>query len=413
MCGSGMRAAMFAHDMLLAGSVEVIVAGGMERMTNAPYLLPKARGGMRMGHGQVLDHMFLDCLEDAYDKGRLMGTFADECAAEFGFTREAQDGYAIESLARAKRANENGAFAWEMAAVAVPGKKGDAVVSRDEQPFTANPDKILTLRPAFGPNGTVTTANASSISDGAVALVMMRASTAERLGATPIARVAGHSTFAQAPSRFTTAPVGALQRLFERTGWRAGDIDLFEINEAFAVVAMAAMREHGLPHERVNVNGGACALGHPIGASGARILVTLLGALRARRQARRREPLHRRRRSHRDGRRTDLNPNPTYRAGRLPRQQGDPQMKTVLIVGASRGLGREFVRQYRRDGWNVLATARDAASLDALRAIGATAHALDVTDASQLAGFGWKLDGERLDTAVVVSGVYGPRTQGV
>ncbi|WP_414443224.1 acetyl-CoA C-acetyltransferase [Burkholderia sp. 22PA0106] len=282
MCGSGMRAAMFAHDMLLAGSAEVVVAGGMESMSNAPYLLPKARGGMRMGHGQVLDHMFLDGLEDAYDKGRLMGTFADECAAEFGFTREAQDVYAIESLARARHANESGAFGWEMADVTVPGKKGDTVVSRDEQPFTANPDKIPTLRPAFGPNGTVTAANASSISDGAAALVMMRASTAERLGATPIARVVGHSTFAQAPSRFTTAPVGALQRLFERTGWRAADIDLFEINEAFAVVAMAAMREHGLPHERVNVNGGACALGHPIGASGARILVTLLGALRAR-----------------------------------------------------------------------------------------------------------------------------------
>ncbi|GAB7536700.1 acetyl-CoA C-acetyltransferase [Burkholderia sp. 3C] len=282
MCGSGMRAAMFAHDMLLAGSAEVVVAGGMESMTNAPYLLPKARGGMRMGHGQVLDHMFLDGLEDAYDKGRLMGTFADECAAEFGFTREAQDAYAIESLARARHANESGAFAWEMADVTVPGKKGDTVVSRDEQPFTANPEKIPTLRPAFGPNGTVTAANASSISDGAAALVMMRASTAERLGATSIARVVGHSTFAQAPSRFTTAPVGALQRLFERTGWRPADIDLFEINEAFAVVAMAAMREHGLPHERVNVNGGACALGHPIGASGARILVTLLGALRAR-----------------------------------------------------------------------------------------------------------------------------------
>ncbi len=282
MCGSGMRAAMFAHDMLLAGSAEVIVAGGMESMSNAPYLLPKARAGMRMGHGQVLDHMFLDGLEDAYDKGRLMGTFADECAAEYGFTREAQDAYAIESLARAKRANEDGSFDWETAAVTVAGRKGETVVSRDEQPFSANPDKIPTLKPAFGPNGTVTAANASSISDGAAALVMMRASTAERLGLAPIARVAGHSTFAQAPARFTTAPVGALERLFARTGWRPSDVDLFEINEAFAVVAMAAMKEHKLPHERVNVNGGACALGHPIGASGARILVTLLGALRAR-----------------------------------------------------------------------------------------------------------------------------------
>ncbi|WP_186108584.1 acetyl-CoA C-acetyltransferase [Burkholderia gladioli] len=282
MCGSGMRAAMFAHDMLLAGSAQVIVAGGMESMTNAPYLLPKARGGMRMGHGQVLDHMFLDGLEDAYDKGRLMGSFADECAAEYGFTREAQDAYAIESLARAKRANEDGSFGWEIAPLTIAGRKGETVVARDEQPFSANPDKIPTLKPAFGPNGTVTAANASSISDGAAALVMMRASTAERLGAAPLARVVGHSTFAQAPARFATAPVGALQRLFERTGWRPSDIDLFEINEAFAVVAMAAMKEHGLPHERVNVNGGACALGHPIGASGARILVTLLGALRAR-----------------------------------------------------------------------------------------------------------------------------------
>ncbi|MGS1005209.1 acetyl-CoA C-acetyltransferase [Burkholderia glumae] len=282
MCGSGMRAAMFTHDMLLAGSAEVIVAGGMESMTNAPYLLPKARGGMRMGHGEVLDHMFLDGLEDAYERGRLMGTFADECAAEYGFTREAQDAFAIESLARARRANEDGSFSWEMVPVSVASRKGETVVTRDEQPFSAKPEKIPTLKPAFGPNGTVTAANASSISDGAAALVMMRASTAERLGTTPIARVVAHSTFAQAPSRFTTAPVGALRRLFERTGWRPSDVDLFEINEAFAVVAMAAMKEHGLAHERVNVNGGACALGHPIGASGARIVATLLGALRAR-----------------------------------------------------------------------------------------------------------------------------------
>ncbi|KGS52314.1 acetyl-CoA C-acyltransferase family protein [Burkholderia pseudomallei ABCPW 107] len=282
MCGSGMRAAMFAHDMLVAGSVDVIVAGGMESMTNAPYLLPKARAGMRMGHGQVLDHMFLDGLEDAYDKGRLMGTFAEECAGEYAFSRDAQDAFAIESLARAKRANEDGSFAWEIAPVTVAGKKGDAVIARDEQPFKANPEKIPTLKPAFSKTGTVTAANSSSISDGAAALVMMRASTANRLGLAPLARVVGHSTFAQAPSKFTTAPVGAIRRLFEKNGWRAPEVDLYEINEAFAVVTMAAMKEHGLPHEKVNVNGGACALGHPIGASGARILVTLIGALRAR-----------------------------------------------------------------------------------------------------------------------------------
>lgn len=217
MCGSGMRAAMFAHDMLVAGSVDVIVAGGMESMTNAPYLLPKARAGMRMGHGQVLDHMFLDGLEDAYDKGRLMGTFAEECAGEYAFSRDAQDAFAIESLARAKRANEDGSFAWEIAPVTVAGKKGDAVIARDEQPFKANPEKIPTLKPAFSKTGTVTAANSSSISDGAAALVMMRASTANRLGLAPLARVVGHSTFAQAPSKFTTAPVGAIRRLFEKT----------------------------------------------------------------------------------------------------------------------------------------------------------------------------------------------------
>ncbi|MBN3789931.1 acetyl-CoA C-acetyltransferase [Burkholderia sp. Ac-20353] len=282
MCGSGMRAAMFAHDMLVAGSADVIVAGGMESMTNAPYLLPKARAGLRMGHGQVLDHMFLDGLEDAYDKGRLMGTFADECAGEYGFTREAQDAFAIESLARAKRANEDGSFRWEIAPVTVAGKRGDTVVARDEQPFRADPSKIPALKPAFGKTGTVTAANASSISDGAAALVMMRASTAARLGIKPLARVVGHATFAQAPAKFTTAPIGAIRCLFGKNGWRAADVDLYEINEAFAVVTMAAMTEFDLPHDRVNVNGGACALGHPIGASGARIVVTLIGALRAR-----------------------------------------------------------------------------------------------------------------------------------
>ncbi|MBN3760093.1 acetyl-CoA C-acetyltransferase [Burkholderia sp. Ac-20365] len=282
MCGSGMRAAMFAHDMLTAGSVDVIVAGGMESMTNAPYLLPKARGGMRMGHGQVLDHMFLDGLEDAYEKGRLMGTFAEECAGSFDFTRESQDRFAIESLTRAKRANEDGSFAWEIAAVTIEGKKGDVTVERDEQPFKANLDKIPTLKPAFSKTGTVTAANSSSISDGAAALVMMRESTAKKLGVTPLARVVGHSTFAQEPAKFTTAPVGAIRKLFEKNGWKAEDVDLYEINEAFAVVTMAAMKEHNLPRDKVNVNGGACALGHPIGASGARILVTLIGALKKR-----------------------------------------------------------------------------------------------------------------------------------
>ena len=282
MCGSGMRAAMFAHDMLLAGSAEVIVAGGMESMTNAPYLLPKARGGMRMGHGQVMDHMFLDGLEDAYEKGRLMGAFAEQCASSYAFSRESQDAFAVESLRRAQRANENGSFEWEIAPVTVQGRKGESRIARDEQPFKANIEKIASLKPAFAKDGTVTAANSSSISDGAAALVMMRESTAKRLGVTPIARVAGHSTFAQQPALFTTAPVGAIARLFDKNGWRAGDVDLYEINEAFAVVTMAAMREHDLPHDKVNVNGGACALGHPIGASGARILVTLIGALRSR-----------------------------------------------------------------------------------------------------------------------------------
>ncbi|KMY86578.1 3-ketoacyl-CoA thiolase [Candidatus Paraburkholderia calva] len=282
MCGSGMRAAMFAHDMLLAGSADVIVAGGMESMTNAPYLLPKARGGMRMGHGQVLDHMFLDGLEDAYDKGRLMGTFAEQCASSYAFSRGLQDAFAVKSLRRAQRANDDGSFKWEIASVTVSGRKGDVVVDRDEQPFKANIEKIPSLKPAFAKDGTVTAANSASISDGAAALAMMRASTAKKLGVTPLARVVGHSTFAQQPALFTTAPVGAIRKLLEKNGWRANDVDLYEINEAFAVVTMAAMREHDLPHDKVNVNGGACALGHPIGASGARILVTLLSALKAR-----------------------------------------------------------------------------------------------------------------------------------
>ncbi len=280
MCGSGMRAAMYAHDMLLAGSVEVMVAGGMESMSNAPYLLPKARGGYRLGHGEVKDHMFLDGLEDAYDKGRLMGTFAEDCAGSYEFTREAQDAFAVASTTRAKQANTDGSFAWEIAPVTVSGRKGDVVIDKDEQPFKAQLEKIPTLKPAFRKDGTVTAANSSSISDGAAALVMMRASTAAKLGLKPIATVVGHSTFAQEPGLFTTAPVGAIKNLLAKNGWTTDSVDLWEINEAFAVVTMAAMHDLDLPHEKVNVHGGACALGHPIGASGARVIVTLIGALK-------------------------------------------------------------------------------------------------------------------------------------
>jgi len=280
MCGSGMKAAMFAHDSLVSRSNEIIVAGGMESMTNAPYLLPKARAGLRMGHGQVLDHMFYDGLEDAYEKGRLMGTFAEECAGSYKFSREAQDAFAIESLNRAKKANSDGSFAWETTPIAIKAGKDEKFIETDEQPFKANLDKIPTLKPAFRKDGTVTAANSSSISDGAAALVLMRRSTAEKRGLTPLATIAGHATHAQAPALFTTAPVGAIRKLLEKTQWKAGEVDLYEINEAFAVVTMAAMQEHKLPHDKVNVHGGACALGHPIGASGARILVTLIGALR-------------------------------------------------------------------------------------------------------------------------------------
>jgi acetyl-CoA C-acetyltransferase len=280
MCGSGMKAAMFAHDLLAVNSFDVVVAGGMESMTNAPYLLPKARAGLRMGHGQVIDHMFYDGLEDAYDKGRLMGTFAEDCATKYAFTREAQDGFAIASLERAQKANKEGWFAWETTPIAIKAGKEEKFVEADEQPFKANLEKIPTLRPAFRKDGTVTAANSSSISDGAAALVMMRRSSAERRGLAPLAVVMGHATHAQAPSEFTTAPVGAISRVLQGAGWKAAQVDLYEINEAFAVVTMAAMQEHGLPHDKVNVHGGACALGHPIGASGARILVTLIGALR-------------------------------------------------------------------------------------------------------------------------------------
>jgi acetyl-CoA C-acetyltransferase len=280
MCGSGMKAAMFAHDLLAAGSFDIVVAGGMESMTNAPYLLPKARGGMRMGHGQVIDHMFYDGLEDAYDKGRLMGTFAEDCAQKYSFSRQAQDRFAIASLERAQKANKEGWFAWETTPIAIKSGKEEKFVETDEQPFKADLDKIPSLRPAFRQDGTVTAANSSSISDGAGALVMMRRSSAEKRGLAPLAFVMGHATHAQAPSEFTTAPVGAIRIVLEKTGWSAKQVDLYEINEAFAVVTMAAMQEHGLPHEKVNVHGGACALGHPIGASGARIVVTLIGALR-------------------------------------------------------------------------------------------------------------------------------------
>ena len=282
-CGSGMKSVMLAHDLLVAGTNEVMVAGGMESMSNAPYLLPKARSGYRLGHGQVLDHMFLDGLEDSYtkeNKGRLMGTFAEDCASHFDFSRAAQDEFAVASTTRAQNAIQDGSFAWEVAPVTVPGRKGDVVVDRDEQPPKAQVDKIAGLKPAFRKDGTVTAANSSSISDGAAALVLMRRSTADRLGLKPLATIEGHATHAQDPAWFTTAPVGAMQKVLAKAGWNVGDVDLWEINEAFAVVTMAAMKELNLPHDKVNVHGGACALGHPIGASGARIIVTLLGALK-------------------------------------------------------------------------------------------------------------------------------------
>lgn len=281
MCGSGMKAIMLAHDSLLAGSCNMAVAGGMESMSNAPYLLPKGRTGLRMGHGQVMDHMFLDGLEDAYDKGRLMGTFAEECADQYQFSRQAQDEFAIESLNRARTATEQGWFDWEIAPLDIETRDTSHTVAQDEQPKKARPEKIPQLKPAFRPKtGTVTAANSSSISDGAAALVLMRQSQAEQHGLKPLARILGHATHAQKPSLFTTAPVGAIQKLLNKTGLSLGQIDLFEVNEAFAVVAMAAMHDLQLPHRQLNIHGGACALGHPIGASGARIVCTLLGALR-------------------------------------------------------------------------------------------------------------------------------------
>jgi len=282
MCGSAMRAAMFANDMLIAGSHEVLVAGGMESMTNAPYLLPKARGGYRIGHDRIFDHMMLDGLEDAYEAGRSMGTFGEDCAAKYSFTRAEQDAFATASVQRAKAATESGAFAAEITPVTVKGRGGEVVVSIDEGPGKVKLDKIPTLKPAFKKDGTITAASSSSINDGAAALVMMKASTAAKLGCKPLARIVAHATHAQEPEWFATAPVGATQKALAKAGWAVGDVDLWEVNEAFAVVPMALMKELNVPHDKVNVNGGACALGHPIGASGARIMVTLMYALQAR-----------------------------------------------------------------------------------------------------------------------------------
>ncbi len=282
MCGSGMRAAMFAHDMLLAGSHEVLVAGGMESMTNAPYLMLKGRGGYRMGHDRLFDHMMLDGLEDAYQAGRSMGTFGEDCAAKYSFTREQQDAFAMASVTRAQNAITSGGFAAEITPVTVKTRAGETVVSTDEGPGKIKVDKIPTLRPAFKKDGTITAAASSSINDGAAALVLMRESTAHRLGCAPLARIVSHATHAQEPEWFSTAPVGASQKALAKAGWTVADVDLWEINEAFAVVPMALMHELQVPHDKVNVNGGACALGHPIGASGARIMVTLLHALKAR-----------------------------------------------------------------------------------------------------------------------------------
>jgi len=279
MCGSGMQAAIMAADALAAGSADLIVAGGMESMSNAPYLLPKHRGGARMGHDRVMDHMFLDGLEDAYEPGRAMGTFAEDTAGEYQFTREAQDDYAIASLTRAQQAQASGAFDREIVPVEVKTRKGSETVTRDEQPLKGDPAKIPTLRPAFAKDGTITAANASSISDGAAALVMTKASVADRLGKTPVARVVASAAHAHEPAKFTTAPVEAIRKVLDKAGWSVGDVDLFEVNEAFAVVSMIAMHDLGISHDKINVHGGACALGHPIGASGARILATLIAAL--------------------------------------------------------------------------------------------------------------------------------------
>ncbi|CUJ17184.1 acetyl-CoA C-acyltransferase [Achromobacter xylosoxidans] len=280
-CGSGMQAAMLAHDGIVADTYGVVVAGGMESMTNAPYLLTKARGGYRAGHATMYDHMMLDGLEDAYQVGRAMGTFGEDCAAKYGFTREEQDTFAVESVSRAQKAARDGVLKWETVPVTIKSKKGDTVIELDERPQKLNVEKIPTLKPAFAANGTITAASSSGNADGAAALVLMRESTASKLGCKPIARIVGHASFAQEPEWFTTAPVGAIKKLYDKTGWKTADVDLFEINEAFAAVTMAAMKEHDIPRDKVNIHGGACAVGHPIGASGARIMVSLLGALKA------------------------------------------------------------------------------------------------------------------------------------
>lgn len=280
MCGSAMQATIYGFDSLVAGTNDVVVTGGMESMTNAPYLIPKARGGYRIGHGVLYDHMMLDGLEDAYEKGRAMGTYAEDCSDKYNFTREQQDAFAIESVKRAQAATADGSFAWEIAPVTVKGRAGDVVIDKDEGPLKAKIDKIAQLKPAFKKDGTITAATSSSINDGAAALVLMRESTAKKLGAKPIAKIVAHQRHSQEPNWFTTAPVGAIEKLYKKTGWSSDQVDLFEVNEAFAAVAMAAMKEHHIPHEKINIHGGACALGHPIGASGARIIVTLLGALK-------------------------------------------------------------------------------------------------------------------------------------
>ncbi len=280
MCGSAMQSTIYGFDSLVAGTNDVVVTGGMESMTNAPYLVPKARGGYRIGHGMLYDHMMLDGLEDAYEKGRAMGTYAEDCSAKYQFTREAQDAFAIESVKRAQAATADGSFAWEIAPVTVTGRGGDVVIDKDEGPLKAKIDKIPQLKPAFKKDGTITAASSSSINDGAAALVLMRESTAKKLGAKPIARIVAHTRHSQEPNWFTTAPVGAIEKLYAKTGWSSKEVDLFEVNEAFAAVAMAAMKEHDIAHDKINIHGGACALGHPIGASGARIIVTLLGALK-------------------------------------------------------------------------------------------------------------------------------------
>ena len=280
MCGSAMQATIYGHDSIMVGTNDVVVTGGMESMTNAPYLIPKARSGYRIGHAMMYDHMMLDGLEDAYDKGRSMGTFAEDCSSKYAFTREAQDAFAIESVKRSQAATADGSFQWEIAPVTISGRAGDTIIDKDEGPLKAKIEKIAQLKPAFKKDGTITAATSSSINDGAAALVLMRESTAKKHGLTPIAKIVGHTRHSQEPNWFTTAPVGAIEKLYAKTGWNSKEVDLFEINEAFAAVAMAAMVEHQIPHNKLNIHGGACALGHPIGASGARIIVTLLGALK-------------------------------------------------------------------------------------------------------------------------------------